>query len=70
MRKMVFSIMAIAMMIGTNAVASMSYECWAYKNGSPWKMVHVSANNKSQAIDLAWDKFKSLDINPQKVNCK
>ncbi len=56
--------------MGVGAEASMNYECWAYKNGSPWKMVHVSANNKSQAIDLAWDKFKNLGISPQKVNCK
>ena len=67
---MIFGSIAIAMMMGVGAEASMSYECWAYKNGSPWKMVHVSANNKSQAIDLAWDKFKNLGISPQKVNCK
>ncbi len=49
---------------------SMSYECWAYKNGKPYKMVHVSANNKSEAEALAWEKFRSLGIEPESVNCK
>jgi len=69
MKKMVLATMALGMIVSF-AQASMSYECWAYKNGSPWKMTHVSANNKSQAIDLAWNKFKDLGINPQSVNCK
>ena len=70
MKKLVFGVLAVAIMMSLSAQASMSYECWAYKNGSAWKMVHVSANSKSQAVDLAWDKFKNLGIKPQSVNCK
>ena len=70
MRKLVLSV-AILGMVASSLSASMSYECWAYKNGSPWKMVHVSANNKSDAISKAWDKFKNIiKITPQSVNCK
>lgn len=28
---------------------SMSYECWAYKDGKPYKMVHVTTDNKKEA---------------------
>ncbi len=49
---------------------SMKYECWAYKNGKPDKMVHVVASNKTEAEQLAWDKFKKLGIKPDSVNCK
>jgi len=48
----------------------MSYECWAYKNGKPDKMVHVTAQNKSEAEAIAWDKFKSLGVKPESVSCK
>lgn len=48
----------------------MTYECWAYKNGKPSKMVKVSANNKAQAVSKAWDKFKEIGINPDSVNVK
>jgi hypothetical protein len=49
---------------------SMSYECWAYKDGKPWKMVHVSANSKREAEPIAWEKFRNLGIEPDYVNCK
>lgn len=49
---------------------NMSYECWAYKNGKPHKMVHVTASNKSEAEQLAWAKFRSIGIEPESVNCK
>jgi len=48
----------------------MSYECWAYKNGSPYKMVHVIASNSSEAENLAWAKFRNLGIEPESVSCK
>lgn len=48
----------------------MSYECWAYKNGEPWKMVHVSANTKAEAESLAWAKFRAIGIEPDSVRCK
>jgi len=28
---------------------SMKYECWAYVNGKPDKMINVTADSKSQA---------------------
>lgn len=48
----------------------MSYECWAYKNEKPHKMVKVLANNRSEAEVLAWQKFRDLGITPERVNCK
>jgi hypothetical protein len=48
----------------------MSYECWAYKDGKPYKMVYVSANNKAEAEQLAWEKFRNLGISPERVTCK
>ncbi len=32
----------------------MSYECWAYINGKPEKMVKVTASSKDEAESLAW----------------
>lgn len=54
----------------TSAQAGLSYECWAYKNGSPHKMVHVTADNKSEAENLGWAKFQRLNISPAYVKCK
>lgn len=51
-------------------VKMLSYECWAYKNGAPWKMIYVSANNKSEAEQLAWAKFRTMGIEPDSVRCK
>jgi hypothetical protein len=48
----------------------MSYECWTHPNGKPDKMVHVLADNRSDAVALAIEKFKSLDIKPIGVTCK
>ena len=48
----------------------MKYECWAYKNGKPDKMVYVVADNKGEAETLAWEKFRKLGIEPESVNCK
>lgn len=49
---------------------SLTYECWAYKNGKPHKMVKVIADNKSEAENIAWEKFRSLGIEPESVNCR
>lgn len=49
---------------------SMSYECWAYKDGKPWKMTNVVASSKSEADAMAWEKFKSMGINPERVTTK
>lgn len=48
---------------------AMSYECWAYKDRKPSKMVHVTADSKSEAETLAWEKFRSLGIEPESINC-
>jgi len=49
---------------------SMTYECWAYKNGKPYKMVKVSASNRDEAEIFAWGKFINLGIEPESVKCK
>ncbi len=70
MKKVLLSVLILGAMVST-ASASMSYECWAYKGGSPWKMVHVTANSKSEAESKAWDKFKNvIGISPESVKCK
>jgi len=58
MYKVIFGLLAMAAFSGT-ANAGMSYECWAYKNGSPQWMTHVVANNKSEAENKAAYKFKN-----------
>jgi hypothetical protein len=55
---------------GNEALAVTSYECWTHPNGKPDKMVHVLADNRSQAVTLAIEKFRSLDIKPISVTCK
>ena len=52
------------------ANAGMKYECWVYKNGSPWKMTYVVADNKSQAVSKAEVKFRNLGRNGDYVKCK
>lgn len=49
---------------------SMSYECWAYKDGKPWKMTKITANSRGEAEQLAWQKFRDMGISPESVNCK
>jgi len=49
---------------------SMSYECWAYKNGKPYKMVYVSASSRGEAEIFSWGKFIKLGIEPESVKCK
>jgi hypothetical protein len=55
---------------GNEALASMSYECWTHPGGKPGKMVHVSANSNAEAVALAIEKFKSIDVAPVGVTCK
>ena len=52
------------------SMASMSYECWAYVGGHPDKMVHVSANDSSEARAKAERKFRDLGIKADYVKCK
>ena len=52
------------------SMASMSYECWAYVGENPDKMVHVSADNNSQAVSRAKEKMKDLSIKYDYVKCK
>ncbi len=62
-----------AMIVGfsMSAQATMSYECWAYKNGSPDKMTKVSADNKAEAEKKAEKKFRDdLDVSFDYVQCK
>lgn len=49
---------------------SISYECWAYKGGKPWKMTKVSASSKAEAESLAWQKFREMGISPEMVTVK
>jgi hypothetical protein len=71
MKKKIFFLTLIGVFSLTAlAFAAMKYECWYYKNGKPDKMVHVVADNNKQAVQLACDKFKDLDIIYEYVQCK
>jgi len=71
MKKIFIGISVIVMSLASSvSSASMSYECWAYVGGSPDKMVHVSADNKSQAVNRAKDKMRNLGIRYDYVKCK
>lgn len=49
---------------------SMKYECWAYKNGKPSKMTKVVASDRHEAERIAWDKFRSIGVSPERVTVK
>lgn len=49
---------------------SLKYDCWGYKNGKPEWNVTVIADNRSDAENKAWEKFKSLGRNPERVTVK
>jgi hypothetical protein len=65
--------LALGLFVATGvetASASMSYECWTYKGGDPFKMTHVTANSNQEAVSLAIVKFESLGIKGLPVKCK
>ena len=64
-----FLVAILAGIFTSSASAGMSYECWMYKDGSPWKMVHVVADNKSEAESKAIYKFRDLGVNGDYVKC-
>jgi hypothetical protein len=64
-----FLVAIVAGIFTSSASASMSYECWMYKDGSPWKMTYVSANSKSEATSKAYDKFRDLGRSGDYVKC-
>ena len=71
MKNIILSTIALVMFtLSSTSMASMSYECWTHPGGHPDKMVHVTANSKSEAESLAVDKFKDLGIKPESVSCK
>lgn len=49
---------------------SMKYECWAYVNGKPEKMVFCTTNSKSDAEAEARQKFDSMGVRYDYVKCK
>lgn len=58
------------MSVSGSSFAGMSYECWSYKGGDLGKMVHVTADDRNQAAQLAADKFKNLSVSFDNVKCK
>lgn len=60
----------LATLVSSTAMASMSYECWAYVGSSPSKMVHVTANSSSEATKQAKKKMEKLNIRFDYVKCK
>lgn len=71
MKKIITGAVGLLLSIASStSMASMSYECWAYVGGSPDKMVHVSADNNSQAVSRAENKMDDLGIRYDYVKCK
>ena len=69
--KSIFSITALLVLLAAGAAfAAMKYECYSYRNGKPDKMVHVTADNNNQAVELACERFKKLNIVYDYVQCK
>lgn len=69
--KKLLIILPLTLLFSYSAQASMSYECWTYKNGSPDKMTKVSADSKSEAEKKAGDKFRNeLNVSFDYVKCK
>jgi hypothetical protein len=64
-----FLVAIVAGIFTSSASAGMSYECWMYKGGSPWKMLHVVADNKSEAESKALAKFQYHNWNGDYVKC-
>ncbi len=48
----------------------MTYECWAYKNSKPYKMIYVSAKDREEAKKLAFEKFISMRIEFDSIEVK
>ena len=68
--KWLLAVWVLGALVST-ANASIRYECWAYNNGSPLKMVHVNADNNSDAVRRAWEKFRNvIQFGPESVKCK
>lgn len=65
-----FLVAILAGVFTTSAMASMSYECWRYVNGTPQGYVSVSANNKSEAYSKALKKFKYVGKPYDYIKCK
>jgi hypothetical protein len=68
MKKLLLSIAVLGTM-ATVANASMSYECWMYKDGKPMWYINVSADNKSEATSKAYPRFKDLGRSGDYVKC-
>jgi hypothetical protein len=71
MNKLIMSSIGFLILsISGAAKASMSYECWAYVEGNPSKMVNVTADSTSEARKLAKNKMDKLKIKYSYVKCK
>ena len=67
----IFFIVALLILLAAGAAfAAMKYECYSYRNGKPDKMIHVLADNNEQAVVLACERFKKMDIIYDYVRCK
>ncbi|PSF06221.1 hypothetical protein C7H09_10830 [Marinobacter fuscus] len=64
------SIILLMLSLSGTGHASMSYECWAYVNGSPSKMIHVSADKVSNAKKLAKKRMDKSKIKYDYIECK
>jgi len=64
-----FLVAIVAGIFTSSASASMKYECWMYKDGSPWKMTYIYADSKSEAESKAIAKFRELGRNGDYIKC-
>ena len=58
------------LLASTPAMATQSYECWRYVDGSPQGYVTVSASSKAEAVRKGEQKFKDMGKKYDRVKCK
>ena len=69
MRKVLVSVMALGMMVSA-AHASLKYECNRYVNGKYEGYIKIVADNKVQAEQKAYAKYKQMGYKVHSVKCK
>lgn len=71
MKKTILGVVGLALVtLSSASMASLKYECWTYRNGSPDKMIYITANNKSDAESQAPSRFRKVGAKWDYIQCK
>jgi hypothetical protein len=69
MKKVIVAVMALGMLASV-ANASLKYECNRYVNGKYEGYIKIVADNKAQAEQKAYAKYKQMGHKVDSVKCK